>query len=79
MAYDLSPAAQRNIQLLGEISQDWAKEGRSKGKERETVFVWMDGVKWQKWLGNMYGIGDVEKSGGTSIVVVDHGVSFFLE
>jgi thioredoxin domain-containing protein 5/protein disulfide-isomerase len=61
--------------MLEGISRTWAKEGRSKDKERETVFVWMDGRKWGKWLKNMYGIKDVSKVGADSgVVIVDHQV-----
>jgi hypothetical protein len=71
----LSSTARANLRELEAISRKWAEEGQSKDKERETVFVWMDGRKWGKWLKNMYGIKDVSKAGvGSGVVIVDHQV-----
>jgi hypothetical protein len=71
----LSSTARANLRELEAISRKWAEEGQSKDKERETVFVWMDGRKWGKWLKNMYGIKDVSKAGVDSgVVIVDHQV-----
>ncbi|KIM20922.1 hypothetical protein M408DRAFT_118006 [Serendipita vermifera MAFF 305830] len=68
----LSPHARESLRRLEQISTAWARGGESKDKERETVFVWMDGRKWGKWLKNMYGIKDVSKSKMEGVVVVDH-------
>jgi len=71
----LSSTVRANLRELEAISRKWAEEGQSKDKERETVFVWMDGRKWGKWLKNMYGIKDVSKAGVDSgVVIVDHQV-----
>lgn len=79
----LSPLAFARVKELEEISKAWSKEGSSKDKERETVFVWMDGRRWSKWLKSMYGMKNVgqmnEEDGisGTALVVVDHRVRLF--
>lgn len=78
----LSHRALSQVKALAGISEAWSKEGGSKGKTRETVFVWMDGRRWGRWLKNMYGIKDVSEvrnadgtvGGGVSLVIVDHGV-----
>lgn len=71
----LSSHARESLRRLEAISTSWARIGESRDKERETVFVWMDGRKWGKWLKNMYGIKDVSK-GKEGVVIVDHQVSF---
>jgi len=76
---ELSSTAQAHLRELDAISQAWVAEGRSRDKERETVFVWMDGRKWGKWLKSMYGIKDVRKAGADArVVIVDHQVRFSL-
>jgi hypothetical protein len=71
---NLSHETKAQIKRLEDISRLWARTGESASKERETVFVWMDGRKWARWLKNMYGIKDVSDTGVPGIVVVDHSV-----
>lgn len=81
----MTPNAKKQLANLERISKVWAKDGDAKDKARDTVFVWMDGRKWGKWLKNMYGIKDVSEvknpngsvGGGVAVVVVDHSVSIW--
>jgi hypothetical protein len=83
---NISPNAKKQIAMLEQISQSWAKKSTDKDQDRTTVFVWMDGRKWGKWLKSMYGINDVSEvrnpnggfGGGVGVVVVDHSVRYSL-
>lgn len=46
---------------LNEMAKTWNASGR-KIDGRPVVFVWMDGVQWQKWLKSMYGVKQVHLS-----------------
>lgn len=63
------------VKKLREISLAWANGGESKDKEREVVFVWMDAVRWGKWLKSMYSI---KKDSLPGVVVADHKVCTLL-
>ncbi|KAG9019431.1 hypothetical protein FS842_007850 [Serendipita sp. 407] len=83
----LSANAKSQLRKFESIARAWADGRETKDKARETVFVWMDGRKWGKWLKNMYGIEDVSKvtnsdgtvGGGAGIVVVDHGSLLYYD
>ncbi|PVF99148.1 thioredoxin-domain-containing protein [Serendipita vermifera] len=75
----LPASTEAQIKKLTDISKLWAKTGESASKERETVFVWMDGRKWARWLKNMYGIKDVSDTGVPGLVVVDHSALLYYD
>ncbi|KIO27085.1 hypothetical protein M407DRAFT_194282 [Tulasnella calospora MUT 4182] len=53
---------------LNEMAKTWNASGR-KIDGRPVVFVWMDGVQWQKWLKSMYG---VKQASMPAIIIADH-------
>ncbi|KAG8988731.1 hypothetical protein FRB90_002558 [Tulasnella sp. 427] len=53
---------------LNEMAKTWNASGR-KINGRPVVFVWMDGVQWQKWLKSMYG---VKQTSMPAVVIADH-------
>lgn len=53
---------------LNEMAKTWNASGR-KVDERPVVFVWMDGVQWQKWLKSMYG---VKQTSMPAVIIADH-------
>ncbi|KAG8834138.1 hypothetical protein FRC17_009477 [Serendipita sp. 399] len=83
----LSANAKSQLRRFESIARTWAEMGETKDKTRETVFVWMDGRRWGKWLKNMYGIADVSKvknadgtvGGDAGLVVVDHGSLLYFD
>ena len=78
VAIDTSKLTDADLQQqqikLKEMSKLWSVNGQNV-KGRSVIFVWMDGVKWAKWLGNMYG---VKLADMPSVIVADHQVSLFL-
>lgn len=64
-----------SIERLTGIAKQWQGQAVRLTDTRPTIFVWMDGDKWSKWLKSMYG---VKKDNMPAIIIVDHHVSCFL-
>ncbi|KZV85007.1 thioredoxin-domain-containing protein, partial [Exidia glandulosa HHB12029] len=66
-AYDpADPNAEQVEASVKSFADKWSKS--SPGAGREVVHVWMDGVRWDKWLNSMYGIA----APMPKVVIVDH-------
>lgn len=58
-----------SIEKLTAIAKQWQKSAVRLTDTRPTIFVWMDGERWSKWLKSMYGI---DREDMPAIVIVDH-------
>lgn len=64
----------RSVEKLTSIAKQWQASAGRLTDTRPTIFVWMDGERWGKWLKSMYGI---KRDNMPSVVIVDHSVSQF--
>ncbi|KAG9084829.1 hypothetical protein FRC06_003878 [Ceratobasidium sp. 370] len=58
-----------SIEKLSDIAKRWQGQAVRLTDTRPTIFVWMDGERWSKWLKSMYG---VKKEHMPVTVIVDH-------
>lgn len=58
-----------SIERLSDIAKRWQRQAVRLTDTRPTIFVYMDGERWSKWLKSMYGI---RKELLPSTVIVDH-------
>ncbi|KAG9096733.1 hypothetical protein FS749_007856 [Ceratobasidium sp. UAMH 11750] len=58
-----------SIEKLADIAKGWQGQAVRLTETRPTIFVWMDGERWSKWLKSMYGI---TKERMPATVIVDH-------
>ncbi|KAG8692770.1 hypothetical protein FRC09_010967 [Ceratobasidium sp. 395] len=58
-----------SIEKLSDIAKRWQGQAVRLTDTRPTIFVWMDGDRWSKWLKSMYGI---QKEQLPRTVIVDH-------
>ncbi|KAB5592742.1 Protein disulfide isomerase [Ceratobasidium theobromae] len=59
----------RSVEKLTSIAKQWQASAGRLTDTRPTIFVWMDGERWGKWLKSMYGI---KRDNMPSVVIVDH-------
>ena len=57
------------IEELTAIAKQWQTSAIRLTDNRPTIFVWMDGEKWSKWLKSMYGI---KRERMPAVVIIDH-------
>ncbi|CAE6396609.1 unnamed protein product [Rhizoctonia solani] len=57
------------IEKLTSIAKRWQTSAVRLTDTRPTIFVWMDGDRWSKWLKSMYGI---KREDMPTVVIVDH-------
>ncbi|KAJ1308330.1 hypothetical protein OPQ81_004040 [Rhizoctonia solani] len=57
------------IETLTSIAKRWQTSAVRLTDTRPTIFVWMDGDRWGKWLKSMYGI---KREDMPTVVIVDH-------
>ncbi|QRW15750.1 thioredoxin [Rhizoctonia solani] len=57
------------IEKLTSIAKRWQTSAVRLTDTRPTIFVWMDGDRWSKWLKRMYGI---KREDMPTVVIVDH-------
>jgi len=58
-----------SIEKLSSIAKQWQGQAVRLTDTRPTIFVWMDGDKWGKWLKSMYG---VKQESMPATIIVDH-------
>ncbi|QRV87234.1 thioredoxin [Ceratobasidium sp. AG-Ba] len=58
-----------SIEKLSDIAKRWQRQAVRLTDTRPTIFVYMDGERWSKWLKSMYGI---RKERLPATVIVDH-------
>ncbi|KAG8740625.1 hypothetical protein FRC10_004083 [Ceratobasidium sp. 414] len=58
-----------SVEKLSDIARGWQGQAVRLTDTRPTIFVWMDGERWSKWLKSMYGI---RKEQMPVTVIVDH-------
>ncbi|CAE6471161.1 hypothetical protein ACGC1H_001002 [Rhizoctonia solani] len=57
------------VEKLTSIAKRWQTSAVRLTDTRPTIFVWMDGDRWSKWLKSMYGI---KREDMPTVVIVDH-------
>ncbi|CAE6365890.1 unnamed protein product [Rhizoctonia solani] len=57
------------IEKLTSVAKRWQTSAVRLTDTRPTIFVWMDGDRWSKWLKSMYGI---KREDMPTVVIVDH-------